>query len=161
MVHHLSFDISQHEDGETMITPVIDGVSLIRMVTNFENNIGHCDIAGGYGGLIPSFYNYGPLNVYFMGGTPHFIEGDKSWAYLLGCECGEVGCWPITTSIQVESETVTWCQFSQPHRPKRDYSNFGPFVFNKQQYVSVLKALTGFPPTRELAEGEEFSYSYP
>jgi hypothetical protein len=29
---------------------------------------------------------------------------------------------------------VVWDRFKQPHRPERDYSLFGPFVFNAAQY---------------------------
>jgi hypothetical protein len=36
--------------------------------------------------------------------------------------------------VRVEDATVTWDGFRQPHRPKRDYAGFGPFVFDLSTY---------------------------
>ena len=141
MTHHLSFDIRQRKKL-TVITPMIDGVTLSKLVTRFEKQSGYNDPAGGYGGLLPSLFNYGPLDTYFLGQAPNFMNGENSWAYFLGCECGEVGCWPIIGNIQVSGETVIWNNFSQPQRDERDYTNFGSFIFHKRQYAQAIETLT-------------------
>ena len=46
---------------------------------------------------------------------------------VLGCECGEWGCWPLMTSITVTDDHVTCDTFERPHRKAGDYSRFGPF----------------------------------
>ena len=56
----------------------------------------------------------------------------------LGCQCGEWGCWPLETRLRLADGVVTWDSFRQPHRPKRDYSGFGPFRFDEQQYRDAV-----------------------
>jgi hypothetical protein len=34
--------------------------------------------------------------------------------------------------------TVVWDTFKQPHRTLQDYSDFGPFVFNAEQYTKAV-----------------------
>jgi hypothetical protein len=34
-----------------------------------------------------------------------------------------------------------WDSFQQPHRKERDYSDFGPIVFDAQQYREAVSAL--------------------
>lgn len=65
---------------------------------------------------------------------------------LLWCQCGEEGCWPIETTIKKIDDTVIWTEFEQPFRKKDshnfwDYSNFGSFTFDKENYQSELKKL--------------------
>jgi hypothetical protein len=31
---------------------------------------------------------------------------------LLGCDCGEVGCWPLEARIIADAETVIWTGFA-------------------------------------------------
>lgn len=123
------------------VVPVIDGVALTDLVTAFERSH-HLDPAGGYGGIVPQFYNYGPLDSYLMGQ----FSADSCWAnlggiYILGCDCGEVGCWPLICRVTICDGTVIWDDFKQPHRPERDYSQFGPFVFDDAQYRSAVREL--------------------
>jgi hypothetical protein len=61
--------------------------------------------------------------------------------YLLGCDCGEVGCWPLSAHIETEGESVKWTTFQQPHRSQRDYSAFGPFIFDADLYRRTVAAL--------------------
>ena len=82
------------------------------------------------------------LDKYFLGA----FETDSYFArlnrvYLLGCQCGEVGCWPLIARIRAERESVVWDCFEQPHRKERDYSGFGPFVFDTEQYREAVAAL--------------------
>ena len=62
------------------------------------------------------------------------LAPDRGRAWLLGCDCGEVGCWPLDARIEVTDDLVMWQDFQQPHRPERDYRSFGPFVFGRKEY---------------------------
>jgi hypothetical protein len=123
------------------VLPVVNGTPLTELISAFEA-AQHFEPAGGYRGLIPQFFNYGRFDRYFMGE----FESGGNWAqigcvYLLGCDCGEVGCWPLECQIQVDGDAVVWHSFKQPHRPERDYSIFGPFVFDARQYREAVVAL--------------------
>jgi hypothetical protein len=115
---------------------------LTSLAEQFEQNHGLNDPAGGYGGLIPEFFRYGALDRYFLGRSemPCFASAPER-IFVLGCACGEVGCWPLTCSVDARGEQVTWRAFEQPHRPDRDYSEFGPFVFDRAQYEEALRSL--------------------
>jgi hypothetical protein len=141
----LSFDVGKREkDGATVITPCVDGVALTSLAEQFEQTHGLNDPAGGYGGLIPEFFRYGPLDRYFLGKSEtHYFERTPGRIFVLGCQCGEVGCWPLTSVVSAGDSEVTWHGFEQPHRPGRDYSTFGPFVFHRGQYEEALKGLPG------------------
>jgi hypothetical protein len=141
MTNVLSFDVSRRdEDGVIVITPRVDGVMLTTLVEQFESSHGLTDPAGGYGGLIPAFFRYGPLDQYFLG-TSETLASRPGRIFVLGCECGEVGCWPLTCLVNTEDSKITWQSFEQPHRPARDYSSFGPFAFDLAQYQEALRTL--------------------
>jgi len=136
----VSFTI-QPLEGTVVVMPLVDGTLLSEMIAAFEREQ-HFEPAGGYGGLIPEWFKYGPLDRYFLGD----FESDSYFArmgrvYLLGCQCGEVGCWPLLARIRVGDESVTWDSFQQPHRKERDYSGFGSVVFDAQQYREAVAAL--------------------
>lgn len=139
-LHSISFLIApldNHDDVISLI-PEVDGTPLTRLLEDYERMRGY-EPAGGYGGLIPSWFNYGPLERYFMG-----ENSDEIWRqgyYLLGCVCGEVGCWPLVTRIELEEQQVIWREFCQPFRPERDYASFGPFKFDRQQYSGAVADL--------------------
>lgn len=143
MINALSFNIAKRdEDGVTVITPRIDGVLLSSLAERFEQSRGMHDPAGGYGGLIPAFFRYGPLDRYFLGESKtDCFANAPGRIYVLGCACGEVECWPLTCRVDRRSDAVAWQSFQQPHRPARDYSAFGPFVFELKQYEEALRSL--------------------
>ena len=60
---------------------------------------------------------------------------------VLGCGCGDMGCWPLLTVITVAHRNVTWSRFKQFFMPEWDYSDFGPFTFERQQYDDALAEL--------------------
>ena len=136
----LSFSIRPFE-GTHAITPYVNGKSLVEVVSAFERE--QCfDPVGGYGGLIPEWFNYGPLDRYFLGDfEPNTYFANIGRVYLLGCECGEVGCWPLSAHIKTEGDSVMWTTFRQPHRPQRDYSAFGPFIFDADLYRQAVATL--------------------
>ena len=123
--------------------PVLNGTPLSELASSFERE--RCfDPVGGYGGLVPAWFSYGPLEPYFLdeSGDEHFANG----CYLLVCgDCGEVGCWPLQGHIRKQGNIVIWDCFKQPHRPLRDYSDFGPFLFELKPYrAAVLAAANHF-----------------
>jgi hypothetical protein len=119
-------------------TPAIDGRVLSDLVEEFETRQGF-DPAGGYGGLVFDFFPYGPLGKYFHGQSDDSESGRG--IYVLGCACGEVGCWPLKCRVTADDKIVTWHTISQPHRPARDYSAFGPFLFEAAQYANAVATL--------------------
>jgi hypothetical protein len=136
----LSFSIQPFE-GVFTIVPVLDGTPLTEMILSFESEK-HFEPAGGYGGLIPQWFKYGSLNRYFLGDfdqDSYFAR--LGYVYLLGCKCGEVGCWPFGARIKPGLESVVWDSFRQPHRPERDYSDFGPIVFEADEYQQAVAGL--------------------
>src|SRR5687767_544224 len=66
---------------------------------------GQPQLAGAYAGLWPELWADLPEQY-----------GDGR-AAVLGCECGEPGCWPLRARITVAEYTVTWDDFVQPYRP--------------------------------------------
>lgn len=113
------------------VVPVIDGQPLTDLVTAFETQRSY-DPAGGYGGLVFEFFDFGPVDRYF---------GKTAEIFVLGCNCGEVGCWPLKCNVTVSHDLIAWENFSQPFRPGRDYSQFGPFTFDPAQYSDAVTAL--------------------
>ncbi|PPF86189.1 hypothetical protein C5B96_05410 [Subtercola sp. Z020] len=117
------------------VLPVIDGSPLTALVTAFEVGRGW-DPAGGYGGLFPTVFGLGSAAAYWLGEHP---AGDRVFA--LGCECGEMACWPLAIEVATSSDTVGWQKFRQPYRSDRDYSAFGPFIFDRTQYEAAVASI--------------------
>ena len=136
MTSALSFEVVTVEGGARALVPKIDGQSLVDLVAGYESRRGY-EPSGGYAGIIPAHFNFGDLTLYYE------AQEDQQWpspghAWLLGCDCGEVGCWPLTARIVVTPAEVTWSEFSQEHRPEWDYEGFGPFVFDRDQYAGAV-----------------------
>ncbi len=127
----ISFQVS--EETPASMVPVINGCTLIDLVTEFEVTRNH-DPHGGYGGLVPAFFNFGDLRTYLLGLDNHEWPRPGT-AWLLGCDCGEVGCWPLEATVDTRPTHVMWSNFSQPFRPGR---GFGPFVFDRDQYATAV-----------------------
>jgi hypothetical protein len=53
-------------------------------------------------------YRFGDLRQYLVGRQPPW-PGER--VPLLGCDCGEWGCWPLVATVRSESGTVTWSEF--------------------------------------------------
>ncbi|NUS53904.1 MAG: hypothetical protein HOV66_03440 [Streptomycetaceae bacterium] len=139
--NEIEFDCRQKQRGDgsvLVIVPRVDGALLTELIDRFEIAAGMQPAGNAYGGLIPEFYRFGPMEDHFSGmstgamgpGTP-----------LLGCECGEWGCWPLMARITMTADLVVWDSFGQPHRKTRDYTAFGPFRFGRRQYDAALSAL--------------------
>jgi hypothetical protein len=112
------------DNGPIAVVPSIDGTALTDLVTVFERDR-HFEPIGGYGGITPEFL------VDFMAGLDTI--------YVLGCNCGEVGCWPLMCRVRLDGALVIWDEFRQPYRPDRNYSEFGPFVFDRVEYTAAVE----------------------
>lgn len=102
----------------------------------FAEAEGSPHIAGSYAGLPVGWIGLG--RAHFLG-SPELSWFDDGDTVLLGCECGEWGCWPLTATVMVTPVTVTWSNFRTGHRDW-DLSGLGPFTFDRAEYESALDA---------------------
>jgi hypothetical protein len=134
----VSFVVASTLDSVPAVSASVDGAPLSGLIERYEASHGYSP-AGGYGGLVPDYFNFGDLVAYLFGQAARQYPAPGR-AYLLGCgDCGEVGCWPLEASIVLDEHMVTWSNFAQPHRRERDYSEFGPFVFDRAQYAGAVR----------------------
>lgn len=123
-------------NGSVALIPTVDGESLLELVGAYEAGAGYYP-ADGYGGLLPAYFRLGDLMDYYRGiAKRQWPRKGRLW--LLGCDCGEAGCWPLEAAVSVADATVTWSGFTQPHRPAWSYAGFGPFVFDRDQYEAAV-----------------------
>ena len=110
----ISFAVQPFE-GALAVIPILDEIPLTELIQSYERAKGYKP-AGGYGGLIPRWFNYGPLDIYFLGDFDNdSYFGRMGRIYLLGCSCGEVGCWPLAARVRTIADTVEWYAFQQPY----------------------------------------------
>jgi hypothetical protein len=135
MTSTLTFDVEPFgEDGSVfVVVPVVDGHRLTDLIHSLERQAGMEDRDTSYAGLIPAFFRFGTA-------TEHYRSTHQRIP-LLGCECGEWGCWPLMAQIRADDERVVWTEFEQPHRSTRDYTAFGPFSFERSAYDEALRDL--------------------
>jgi hypothetical protein len=122
------------------VVPVVDGQELTDLAHDFEKATGMETRDVSYGGLIPANFRFGPLSRHFLAADGAFVN-ENGKVPLLGCECGEWGCWPLLASITVTGDEVAWSEFEQPYRQERNYGEFGPFRFERSQYDEALRRL--------------------
>jgi hypothetical protein len=127
----LGFDLLEAR-SDVSVVPTIDGIRLTDIVHSYERTMGYLP-ADAYGGLIPSWFNFGPLDQHYEGRG--FCAPQ---AAVLGCECG---CWPLLVSVTADEGSVTWSEFSQSHRPGWDYEAIGTFRFDRPQFDSAVQDL--------------------
>ena len=116
-------------EGGRLVHVLIDGRDLLDRVREVElpqaTADGQPDLAGSYRALTPAQWEILPEQY-----------GDGRGA-VLGCTCGEVGCWPLRVRITWGTDTVVWSDFEQPNRPW-SYERLGPFVFARKQYEHAV-----------------------
>jgi hypothetical protein len=125
-------------DPARELVPFVDDVSLVDLVAGYEHAAGF-DVAGAYAGLALDHFNFGDPAAYLVGQPDSAYWSGKGAIALLGCDCGEVGCWPLEAQVLIEHDLVTWRSFAQPFRPQRDYGDFGPFTFRRSQYEGAVR----------------------
>lgn len=146
-MNHLSLSLMYAATAEgtpyRAVKLLVDGVGLLELAraveTPFAQREGHPDLAGAYAWLPGSPTTRRAL-------TPRSTEEDEKVA-LLGCTCGETGCWPLLARITHDASSVTWSDFEQPHRGEESaaghwsYAGLGPFIFEREQYERELDKL--------------------
>jgi hypothetical protein len=136
-VNRLSFAL-KWESGARYVEPVVDDRRLSIIVDEFERARGFAP-AGGYSGLLASASDVVPIDQRFLGVA---LPGQRSDVkpQILGCECGESGCWPLLARVEIDGASITWTALEQPHRQERDYSELG-FRFDRSHYYAALARL--------------------
>jgi hypothetical protein len=104
----MSFSVEPVSNRQvSLLVPVINGTALTELVEAFER-ARNFEPVGGYGGLIPDFFDYGPLDRYFMSDfEPHSHWLSLGGIYVLGCESGEVVAGRSCAKLKETGKT--WC----------------------------------------------------
>ena len=126
----------------TTVTPYVDGVSLVELARRAEAPPaaadGQRDLAGRYAGLVVVADRR--WQDWYSGARPQVWFGDGD-SCLLGCTCGDTGCWPLTARVTVGADTVVWERFRTGHR-SWDLAALGPFRFPRTAYDTALASPT-------------------
>jgi hypothetical protein len=131
----------------------VDGRDLAELIRQAElpyaTAEGHARIAGCYLGLRPWQLSCS-LTDHFMGAEGSDLAcGPSDKTVLLGCECGEPGCWPLMAHIVVHDREVLWCCFDQPRRQgKWGYNDFDELRFDRSEYEAALADAQATIPDR-------------
>ena len=131
-------------DNESVAIEV-NGRPLVELVGEVERPFaereGSPNIAGAYAPLELRVFD--SLEQHFHGAPgSDLVCGPRDKTVLLGCDCGEPGCWPLMAHVEVRYDTVTWDGFTQPHRDERwSYDAMRPLTFDRRQYDEALTAL--------------------
>ena len=147
-----SFNDAGH-DGAGEVLIVVDGNALEELVEPIERPFWAAEQNGQdpaerpeYRGLIPSQLDSKPSSHFLGSAGSHLYCGPEDKTVLMGCDCGEVGCWPLMATIEVAAEHVRWSNFEQPFRhavtyaADWDYDGFS-LEFDRSQYEAALAAL--------------------
>ncbi len=138
------------------VAVVINGVPLLDLVREVERPICNEElqqrVANGEPEeevrLPPAAYMYAARAVLARGGGVYFgkidemfalDKGDPSWGKtcVLGCDCGDPGCWPLLARIERSDHEVIWSDFSQFHRDWK--YQLGPFRFSRSEYEAEIE----------------------
>ncbi len=147
-MNELSFRLippTEFDPGEVRI--LIDGRDLVEFVRDvelpFATAAGGPDRAGDYAGLellavaLPSRH--------FWGSPSLAIYQWDGFTQLLECSgCREPGCAPLFCRIDVQQDHVRWSDFCESTKPGPhdwDYSQLGPFEFDRTQYEQAVNEI--------------------
>jgi hypothetical protein len=97
---------------------------------------GQPNLAGAYGLLTGYRFDTG----LFFGEPAVARNRFAGGVALMGCTCGEVGCWPFVARIDIDDDEVVWRDFRQPHRPSWRYADFAPLHFDRTAYEAEVAA---------------------
>jgi hypothetical protein len=144
--------------GIRLVINNVDLVDLARVVEMpFATAEGSPSIAGAYAGLVMDSHTLPPSD-HFLGRPSWSIYSYGAKTQVLGCDCGEPGCWPLVCSIAATAIHVTMAEFEQPHRTGMrgraawSYQALGPFTFDRQQYEKALEELRRAGEQRDAAD---------
>lgn len=143
-VIHFTIEYSEEQDAQ-ILSIYINGENLNELMRRYEIQF-EPSIAGGYEGLNIEYLKN--IEEHFFGKlNENDIYNYDGKTLVLGCNCGEPGCWPLIVRITEEDEVIIWSEFEQPFRDEEsaggywDYTNFKSLEFNKQLYEEQLKAI--------------------
>jgi hypothetical protein len=121
----------------------INGANLTNILYSFEYKFAEAE---GQAGLAGQYEGLPPLMV--LPPSPHFLGRPQEEAYLHPdgritlmeyAQSGVPGDWTMCCYIHVGDQTVVWDGFCQTQRPHWDYSELGPFVFERTTYEEALE----------------------
>ena len=120
---------------------IVDGRNLVDLAREVELPFAARDrnhqLAGDYVGLPPEAV-YAPSRR-LLGEPEDSWDDWEGRISLLGCGCGNVGCWPLQARITVGVDAVVWDDFVQPHRRRWKHRTLGPFAFDRGEYEAALR----------------------
>ena len=128
---------------ECKVNILIDGKHLAEIMKEYEMPMavkeGNPSLAGDYSAIDVASSS---LKQYYFGKDKADWGDEKNKTAILGCSCGNLGCWPLLCKINKQGTKVVWSDFEQPHRDEDwDYKTFESFVFDKQQYLNAIDAI--------------------
>lgn len=122
------------------IVPHLNGVPLPDLLRRIEllsaRHEGSSDLAGAYLGLVDDRVRWPSRHYLDEPVLTWFGDGDT---VLLGCTCGDWGCWPFTAVVTLEQDVVTWSGYRTGHRDW-DYAALWDLVFDRAQYEEAVRA---------------------
>lgn len=123
-LHRVCFERRPTHRPETyelgLLVNDVNLAELIRPVElPFATAEGNPANAGRYSGLHwPRSMDHLLLLQHYLG-PPALSYSYQSRTQILGCACGEPGCWPLVCRIEANASTVEWSDFQQRHRVGR------------------------------------------
>lgn len=140
------YESGSRDGGVRILVNGRDLAELVRAVElPFARGEGEESIAGTYCGL--PLGDVSPPSRHFLGEPSSDLYCYDEKVQILGCQCGEPGCWPLLCRITIGTETVTWTEFEQPHRTGRNsraawsYDRLEPLEFDRRQYNAAVEEL--------------------
>jgi hypothetical protein len=145
-VDTLRFEIGEREDPADGIVDAVNvfvnGRNLVDILREVELPFvareGNLQLAGSYVGLRPEEVFLPSHRLLGEPTTCYDYDSLEGKTAVLGCVCGEPGCWPFRVKITSREDVVIWSGFEQPHRRTWRYDELQPFVFDRTQYLSAL-----------------------
>ncbi len=105
----------------------------------FARREGRPALAGDYAGLPPEDVFLPSRRLLGEPTESYEFDEPRGKLVVLGCTCGDVGCWPLLVEIAVREDTVIWSDFEQPRRRRWRHDELGPFVFDRAQSMDELQ----------------------
>ena len=133
------------EENDLVVNVYVNNKNLKDILKEYENQFDK-ESAGKYEGIRLLYFD--DVIKHFTGNIKESILNFSGKSQLLGCPCGEPGCWPFFANIKIDKNKIIWNGFEQPHRKINspggywDYCNLKAFEFDKNDYESKLLKLS-------------------
>lgn len=121
-LHSVSFERRPGHRPQTYeLRVLVDGVDLGELIRPIElpfaSAEGNPELAGRYAGLHwPRSEDPLLLLQHYLGEPDPALSYYGGRTQVLGCDCGEPGCWPLACRIIASTTSVHWSDFQQAHR---------------------------------------------